>query len=39
MEVIAAQSRQVRDWNAEAGRVYDDLTRMALRLKATGTAL
>ncbi|MFC6689473.1 Rossmann-like and DUF2520 domain-containing protein [Jhaorihella thermophila] len=36
MEVVERQGRDVADWNALAGRVYRDLSRLAVRLKAEG---
>lgn len=34
--VVEAQGARVAEWNAEAGRLYRDLSVMAARLKATG---
>ena len=36
MDVVARQGGDVADWNALAGRVYRDLSRLAVRLKAEG---
>ncbi len=36
MDVVEAQAKHVADWNDEAGRLYEDLSRLAIRLKSTG---
>lgn len=35
-KVVEAQGQAVADWNADAGRIYRDLSELAARLKSTG---
>lgn len=39
LAVVREQGRAIADWNEEAGRLYRDLSGLAVRLKSTGRAL